>query len=151
MTSTRGATVVALALAMLGTACGEDQQPERARDLWARLQAMDYRSFDPAPGYEERAPSRAAHGDEVQVFVNDVVATALAGPPLDEWPEGSLIVKDGYEGGDLCFVAAMEKVDGEWFWVEYDEDGDTLFSGAPTLCTGCHRLGEDWVRAFFLP
>jgi hypothetical protein len=45
----------------------------------------------------------------------------------------------------------MEKTDGTWFWAEYDGDGDTLFSGAPEICTGCHAIGDDFVRAFFFP
>ena len=132
-------------------ACGEDQEPERARALWERIQAEGYRSWDRAPGYESRQPSRAAHGDAVEIFVNDVVATDLAAPPVDAWSDGATIVKDGYDGGDLCLVAVMEKTDGTWFWAEYDGDGDTLFSGAPEICTGCHAIGDDFVRAFFFP
>lgn len=141
-----------LALALLLCACGEDQDPAGARAFWDRIQAEDYRSWARAPGYPERHPSRAAHGDEVEVFVNEVVVDALATPGIDEWPVGSVIVKDGYDGGDLCFVAGMEKVGpDEWFWVEYGSDGDTLFSGAPAICTGCHAVGDDWVRTFVLP
>ena len=134
------------------SACGEDQQPAEAVAFWERIQAEDYRSWMVAPGYEERVPSRAAHGDAVDVFINDVVETALADETTNVWPVGSIIVKDGYEGGDLQFIAGMEKLEsGEWFWVEYNEDGDTLYSGAPTLCTGCHEIGDDGVRSFFLP
>ena len=132
--------------------CGEDQEPERARAFWDRIQTEDYRSWERAPGYPERSPSRAAHGDMVDIYVNEVVTQDLASPTrLDEWSDGAVIVKDGYEDGELCFVAAMSKEDGEWFWVEYDGEGDTLYSGQPNLCTGCHSLGDDSVRAFFLP
>jgi len=142
---------LALALALL-FACGDDQDPEGAAIFWDQIQAADYRSWARAPGWEEpRSPSRAAHGDSVDIFVNDVVEGALATPGLREWPVGSVIVKDGYEGGDLCFVAGMEKRDDGWFWVEYNGDGDTLYSGEPTICTGCHTLGDDFVRGFFLP
>lgn len=144
---------VSVLLVLLGAGCGDDQDPEGAADLWERLQTADYRNnFTPAPGHDQRIASRAAHGDGVQIFVNDIVADSLAGPSLDQWPIGSLIVKDGYSGSDVCLVAAMEKTgDDEWFWAEWNADGDTLFSGAPTLCTGCHRIGEDWVRGIFLP
>lgn len=132
--------------------CGDDQDPARARAVWDRIHADGYRAWQRAPGYEGREPSRAAHGEAVEIFVNDVVAADLASTtPIRQWSEGAVIVKDGYDGGDLVLVAVMEKSGGEWFWAEYDEDGDTLFSGAPDLCTGCHRIGDDFVRAFFFP
>ena len=141
-----------LLIALLIGACGEDQQPEEAIAFWDEIQAADYRSWTRAPGHEERLPSRAAHGDSVDVFINDVIVAALADETTSEWPVGSIIVKDGYDGDDLKFVAGMEKLpSGEWFWVEYNGEGDTLFSGAPTICTGCHEIGDDGVRGFFLP
>jgi hypothetical protein len=136
---------------VLLASCGEDQDPEAAEAFWNQIQTDDYRSWERAPNHEERVPSRAAHGDSVDVFINQVVVDALADETTSSWPTGSIIVKDGYDGDDLMFVAGMEKVDSVWFWVEYNGDGDTLFSGAPTICTGCHRIGDDWVRSFFLP
>lgn len=139
-------------MALLTTACGDDQEPERARRLWERIQAEGYRDWAPAPGYEERVPSRAAHGDAVAIYVNDVVEADLAMvPPVRAWSDGAIIVKDGFDGSDLSLVAVMEKTDGEWFWAEYDDDGCSLFSGAPDLCTGCHAIGDDFVRGFFFP
>ena len=144
--------LVSVGLVVLAACGGEDQEPERARDLWERLEAAGYTSWARAPGYDERVRSRAAHGDEVVIYVNDVVAADLtATPPRSEWSEGAIVVKDGFEGGDLCLVAVMEKRDGEWFWAEYDENGDTLFSGQPEICVGCHAIGDDFVRGFFLP
>jgi len=133
-------------------ACGDDMDPEGARSLWGRLTAEGFRSWDRAPGYETSRPSRAAHGDEVIVYVNDVVADALdAETRLDGWPVGSIVAKDGITDGEVCLVAAMEKRDDGWFWAEWDPEGDSIYSGAPDLCTGCHRIGDDWVRAFYLP
>jgi hypothetical protein len=131
--------------------CGEDQDPERARALWSTIQG--YQEWDAAPGYEERVPSRAPHGDEVVIYVNDAVFDTLASVArVDTWPTGSIIVKDGFDDGDLFVVAVMEKGDdGAWFWAEYDDEGDTLYSGAPEICTGCHQIGDDFVRGFFLP
>lgn len=136
---------------LLLASCGDDQDPEAAAAFWNEIQADDYRSWQRAPNHEERVPSRAAHGDSVDVFINQVVVDALADETTSAWPTGSIIVKDGYDGDDLMFVAGMEKLDSGWFWVEYNGDGDTLFSGEPTICTGCHRIGDDWVRSFFLP
>ena len=142
----------AIALVLLCTACGEDQEPERARALFDRLEAEDYRTWARAPGFAERQESRAAHGDAVDIFINDVVEADLASiDRLERWSDGAVIVKDGYEGGELCFIAVLSKEEGEWFWAEYDGGGDTLFSGTPEICTGCHSLGDDSVRALYLP
>ncbi len=141
-----------VAVAMLGSAgCGDDQNPERARALWERLQEEDYRSWSRAPGFESPRPSRAAHDDRVVVYVNDVVSEALRAERLSAWPEGSIIVKEGLDGDEVTQVAAMTKEAGGWFWVEWTPEGDSLFSGEPEICLGCHRSGDDWVRAVHLP
>lgn len=143
-----------LLLCLLGvtvSGCTEDLDPEGARQFWNNYSG-EYRNWQRAPGYESRVASRAAHGDAVDIFVNDVVVQALENNETSVWPVGSVIIKDGYEGDELNFIAGMEKRDdGTWFWVEYNGDGDTLFSGDPEICTGCHSIGDDWVRGFFLP
>ena len=144
---TLGATTV-FALA----ACGDNQVPAQADDMWRSIQETRYREFTRAPGFETRKPSNAAHGDAVDIFVNKTVADAIAAKkPLTAWPLGSLIVKDGYSDGSLKFVAVMEKRSDGWFWAEYDEEGSALYSGKPSLCIDCHRSGQDSVRAFGLP
>jgi hypothetical protein len=66
---------------------------------------------------------------------------------------GSLIVKDGFSGGELDLIAAMDKRDDGWFWAEWtDTTGESAeFSGKPEVCTDCHSAGADFVRAFALP
>lgn len=145
--------ITTAALSALG-ACGDNQQPAEARALWRHLQEIDYRSFARAPGYETRQPSNAPHSGRVDTYVNDVVAAALdAGEPLDEWPIGSLIVKDGFAGSRLDLVAVMEKRDDGWFWAEYVDpgSGEAKYSGTPGICIDCHDRGGDFVRAFPLP
>ena len=132
-------------------ACGDDQDPERARALWDRIHAEGYRSFARAPGYETRRPTRAPHAEEVDIYVNAQLASDLGTSGLLEWGDGALIVKDGWDGDELCIVAAMHKQGGEWFYVEWNADGDSLWSGRPQLCTGCHAYGQDYVRSFGLP
>lgn len=141
------------ALALLLLACRENDDPAGAVDLLDQVQADDYRSWQRAPGYESRVASDAPHSDAVEIFVNDVVAHALAAAPgAKEWPVGSIVVKDGYtEGGELDLVAIMEKREGGWYWAEYDEDGTADYSGEPSICTDCHAPGSDFVRAFSLP
>lgn len=142
-----------LAIATLvGFGCGDDQDPEGARELLARVRAADYRSWERAPGFEVRTASRAAHGDEVDIFVDEVLAAALAEPTLDEWPVGSIVVKDGYtDRRGLEYIAILEKRESGWFYAEFDDDGDPSYSGRPELCVSCHQLGDDSIRAFYFP
>lgn len=130
----------------------KNQDPDGAAALWDQFHAAEYRTWDRAPGYPDRRPSGSAHGDAVEIFINDVLAEALAaGEPLTEWPEGSLIVKDGFEDGEPLLVAAMEKREDGWFFAEYDVDGEASYSGSPKVCTDCHGSGADYVRAFGFP
>jgi hypothetical protein len=136
---------------LLGAGC-RNQDEDGAIALWDSFQDADYRGWTRAPGFPGVTPSSASHGDAVEIFVNDVVAEALAaGEPLSEWPDGALIVKDGFRNSEPHIVAAMEKRGDEWFWAEYEPDGEVLFSGSPGICTRCHDAGDDYVRAFNLP
>lgn len=150
----RNGVLAAVALAALldGAGCGDDQRPQAAAELWDRIHADGYRQWARAPGYEARRSSDAPHGGAVDIYVNDVVAKALAAEgSLAAWPEGSLVVKDGFDGDSFELVAAMEKRDGSWFWAEYDSEGSASHSGGPSVCTDCHASGADFVRAFSLP
>jgi hypothetical protein len=133
--------------------CGDDQDPEGAKDLLQSVRDDDYTSWARAPGYEGREPSSAPHGDQVEIFMNDVVEQALAaGDALSEWPVGSVIAKDGYtDDGELELIAIMEKRDDGWYWAEYDGEGESIYSGKPSVCIDCHASGSDYVRAFSLP
>jgi len=146
--------VFALAVASVGfvAACGDNQDDAGARKLLSDAQSDGYRSWERAPGWPARTTSSAPHGDEVDIYVNDVVAAALtAGEPLSTWPLGSVIAKDGWDGAELTHIAMMEKRKDGWFWAEFDGDGDPSYSGHPDLCIDCHTRGSDSVRAFKLP
>ncbi len=148
----RWSFVLAVLMAFVAAGCRDDQAPDEAAELWTRIQDAKYRSWTRAPGYASRTATDAPHSDFVEIWVNDVVVSALAGPKITEWPDGSLIVKDGYDSdGALDIVAAMEKRGSEWFWVEWDASGESLYSGKPEICTGCHGSGADGVRAFGFP
>jgi hypothetical protein len=139
-------------VALLVCAGCRNQDEDGAIALWESFQDADYHSWARAPGFPGLTPSTASHGDAVEIFVNDVIAEALtAGEPLTRWPDGALIVKDGFRDGEPHIVAAMEKRGDEWFWAEYEPDGEVLFSGSPGVCTRCHDAGDDYVRAFGLP
>src|SRR5262245_6668804 len=128
---------LALAAALLLAACGDNQDPGGADALWKSIHDEKYTTWEHAPGYATKQTSNSPHGDEVVIFVNDKTAAALAGGPISEWPVGSRIVKEGYEGGELSLVAVMDKREGGWYWAEYDPEGSASFSGEPSICTNC--------------
>ena len=139
------------ALVVTIAACGDDQSPDEASALYERINSENYRQWSRAPGYETRKPAASPHSDNVDIYVNDVIQKAIDdNKAIDAWPEGSIIVKDGFSGDDLELVAVMEKRADGWFWAEYF-DGDSKFSGKPDTCIDCHKSGQDLVRAFPLP
>lgn len=147
---------VPLSLLLTLFACGQDDDPTHAKELRATITAgAGYRTWRRAPGYPTRRPSFTAHADAVEIFVNDEISRALDGPePRRDWPVGAIIVKDGYTSDSLQITAVMEKRADGWFWVEYDGDGNSLFSGKPKVCVDCHdnrKDYSDWVYAFELP
>jgi hypothetical protein len=131
------------------SSCGDDQDAEGAAALWGRLQASSYRTTYGRPvGYSGRTESATAHGDEVEIFVNAVALETLRRTPAPTaMPPGAIIVKDVYKNGELKLVAAMEKRFDGWFWAEWDNKGESVYSGRPGLCIDCHRRGEDFIRA----
>ena len=142
---------VASVLPLMVLGCGESGSV----DFWQQLQDEDYRSFMRAPGYERSQPSSAPHGDTVDIYINEVLHDALqAEEPIDQWPEGALIVKDGFRSdGTLDLVAAMEKRANGWYyaeWLDLNTEAAT-FSGRPGVCVNCHSAGADEVMAFGFP
>jgi hypothetical protein len=115
-----------------------------------RVEALGYRRWATAPGYEQRVESQGPHGGEVDIYVNETVTEALNGAGLEEWPEGALIVKDGFNGDKQLLTAIMEKRADGWAWSEYYTGGEP-YSGPPNVCINCHQSGSDFVRAFSLP
>lgn len=147
---------------ILPAGCGQDDDPDGARALWTKINAgPGFRTWQRAPGYGTRKPSFTAHASAVEIFVSAEVEAALTtpqAPPLSTWPVGSVIVKEGFSsvtgGGSRRLVAAMEKRGDGWFWAEYDDGGESKFSGRPSVCIDCHdnrQSYSDWVYSFELP
>ena len=61
-------------------------------------------------------------------------------PVGGSFPEGSLIIKDIYNGGNLSLYAFMYKKSGSWLWAEIKPNKEVLHSinDKETVCTGCH-------------
>jgi hypothetical protein len=143
--------LVSMIVTVFVACASDDQAPEEADALLAQVRAENYRAWARAPGYEQRRNAASPHAEEVDIYVNGVVAKALAdAKPLAEWPEGSVIVKDGWDGSDLELIAVMQKRADGWFWAEFFDD-ESKYSGKPSVCIDCHASGADSVRAFPLP
>jgi hypothetical protein len=144
---------VALALVVLG--CGssnaENGDPEGAKALLAEIRADAYQSWARAPGWPERMPTSAPHSEDVDIFVNPTLDDATKTPGIDSWPVGSIVAKDGYSGGELEIIAIMQKRTDGWFYAELSANGYPGFSGQPEVCTDCHDVGADFIRAFDFP
>ncbi|MFO0611430.1 MAG: hypothetical protein U0414_02495 [Polyangiaceae bacterium] len=136
-----------------GAGCRSNAEPEEASALLAQVKADGYTMWARAPGFDSRKPSDAPHGDAVEIFVNPIVADALTSQQaIAAWPDGSIIVKDGYDDeGTHVLTSILEKRGAEWFWAEYDEDDEPVYSGSPGVCRACHESGADFVRAFGFP
>ena len=98
------------------------------------------------------------HGDYVSIWMNDTAAAAINSGGGGDLPEGSIIVKEGYNdvsgggvGDELKGVTAMLKEEGwgddGWFWAKFDTDrgGGVLLAGAVAACANCHAGGQDAV------
>ena len=144
---------------VLVAGCGEEASSPEADRIRDQLYAADYaRTFARAPGWESpRQPEAGgAHGPFIDIYINDVVGDALASEEaLDRWPDGALIVKDGWndaQGEEHLFFAFMERRPEGWFWGEYRGDGSLVAAGVgDPRCANCHSAGQDSVFAFGLP
>lgn len=151
--------LVVLASSVVLGGCGRGE----ANDLRDQIEDDDYRqTYARAPGWEDgRLPAQGGpHGGFIDLYVNDVLAEAIEGAAedgsaLEQWPEGSIIVKDGWsaaDGGKFEYLSLMERRSEGWFWAEWRGNGRFISAGLnDKTCTGCHASGEDQVRAFGLP
>lgn len=128
--SVRVATICAIAAL---AACRDNAEGDAAAQLLDEVQQMQYRTWTRAPGYTTRMPSTSPHGDEVDIFVNEAVASALGSPnALTAWPVGSVIVKDGYAStGELEVTAILSKEDDGWFWASTTRPARPSTRGRP--------------------
>jgi hypothetical protein len=145
-------------------ACGSDKvdtgsgsvisdEDARAMDLWSDLDGYDtWEQHADWTGIV--ASSDGTHGDYVSIWMNDTAAATIHAEGGGDMPEGSIIVKEGYNdeaGADIKGVTVMLKEEGwgddGWFWAKYDTDGSggVQLAGAVSACAGCHAGGQDGV------
>jgi hypothetical protein len=75
-------------------------------------------------------------------------------PLSKKMPDGSLIVKDVYDGNNaISYYAFMYKLSGSWIWGEIKPNKQVLFSvnQNPSVCIGCHSQtgNRDLVTSFY--
>lgn len=159
-----------LALALtLPAACGFDQDHDGAKQRYRdfAIRERGYHDWASPPGFADKRTSHTLHSDAVRIYVSDEGAAAMQdcaayyrthpdptglGPyfripegsaAATAWPDGTVFIKEGFDGAELAIVALMHKRDGAWFYAEYDGDGEVLFSGRPDICVDCHAGAKD--------
>ncbi|MFM2018093.1 MAG: hypothetical protein RL007_1749 [Bacteroidota bacterium] len=110
------------------------------------------------------AAGGSPHGSFKLKF-NSTAAAALTDngrlPAGQEFPDGSLILKEVNTGSGATLYVVMKKdksskfkSEGDWVWAEYGIDGEAVYSAGKKgeSCTGCHTSGttRDFVRSFDL-
>ncbi len=99
--------------------------------------------------------SAGPHGT-FKLRFNSIAKSALTDqgklPANGSFPEGSLIIKDVYQGGKISLYALMYKRTGSWLWAEIEPGGSVHYSvnKNPSVCTGCHSQpgNRDLVVSF---
>ena len=81
-------------------------------------------------------------------------------PTGSSFPDGSVIVKDIYNGSSIDLYAVMKKdasntkAGSDWLWAEFGTDGSMVYSidKKGSGCTGCHggSPSRDFTRTFDL-
>lgn len=95
------------------------------------------------------------HG-RFKLRLNHIATTALTDSGRlaigKRMPDGSMLIKDVYKGGDLDLFAFMYKRNGAWLWGEVKPTGEVVYSvnKDPGVCTSCHSQqgNRDMVRIF---
>ena len=149
-------------------ACGSDNEKSgsdsvisdedaRAIDLWDELSG--YETWEQHSDWTGMVLSEdGTHGDYVSIWMNDAAAAAIDSGDGGDLPEGSIIVKEGYNdvpgggvGDELKGLTVMLKEEGwgddGWFWAKFDTDrgGGVQLAGAVAACANCHAGGQDAV------
>jgi len=138
-------TVVASSALLLLAACASLGTPEdeaHVHDLWERMQG--YESWGQVDGWDGVLFSLdGTHGEYVQIWANGVALD-----DLENLPEGSIVVKEGYSdeaGEELNAITVMERREpgydpenGDWFWGRFRADGTPTHAGRVGFCADCH-------------
>ena len=127
-----------------------------ADELYDRIHNLNYKTFVRAPGFETRQRALQTQEDEeemwVDIYINDVMVKALESEKnIEEWPVGSLLVKETYIDGKFVSLGANEKREDGWVINQWNADGIAEVANRPKVCWNCHQAGDDMVLGFRFP
>ena len=152
VTPTPTATATAVTPSVTPTPIEPPPIPTTAKALLAWLRAGNYLGWT-----AESAPHASAgpHFGTVRTFLNPTVFASLAAGQAAH-PSGSALVKELYgsgsqiQGWDVMLKVQDDSAGGAgWYWLEYFAGGTYGDGLGVPVCTGCHSLGNDFVRSPF--
>ena len=125
-----------------------------AEQLWTYItETSPYTTWEFWPGKTDLYPGKSPHGAYLKLYANPVaIKAAREGRPM---PEQALLVKENYDQDQttLLAITPMYRVKdynpaaGDWFWANYEKDGQLVAAGRLQDCINCHRAveGQDWL------
>ncbi len=128
--------------------------PPEPNELWTYItRTSDYTLWRHWPGYEGKFRGTTLRGAWIELYANEeAIEAAEAGK--ETMPYGAIIVKENYarDRETLLSVTPMYKVRGydakasDWFWAEFDPEGNTRAGGRVQSCIRCHEASPHDFR-----
>ncbi len=122
------------------------------KDLYKELSEPGYTFYKggailPAKGSSPHGPFKVRFNSTAYAALD----TAIKLPVGNSFPNGSIIVKELYDGTTLTLYVVMKKQDDNknaadgWLWSEYELDGSVLYSvgSKGNSCTDCHKASNN--------
>lgn len=129
-----------------------------ADELYNRINLQSYREFARPSGFENRTQSDAEIQHffkqplTVDIYINKIIDEALTKDSINEWPPGSLLVKDAFLDNKLELTSVMEKRENGWFYAEWNARGVAKAAGYSVPdCIRCHASGDDMLQSIHFP
>ena len=113
----------------------------------------NYKKYKMWPGHEGFKEGQSPHGRIHRIFINDILYNSLPNKSKIA-PIGSIIIKENYDiEKQLKGLTVMVKVKdfnpkiNNWYWVSYDNNGNTVLSGKVPFCSDCHsgKIDNDYI------
>ncbi len=103
-----------------------------------------YKTWDMWPGKGKMYEGTEPHGSLLTTYVNDIALKSIK--KLNGMANNSIVVKENYSPDKkLVAITVMYKVKGfnaetgDWYWVKYGPDYDTIAEGNVKGCIACHN------------
>lgn len=146
-------------IVIVAYACKKETDTDRALyDETKQSGYVFYQSGALLPGL-----GNSPHG-EFKLRFNNIAASVLDStgelPTGSTFPDGSVIIKEVYNGNNIDLLAVMKKSPADsdagegWLWAEYEPDGKVIISTSKkgNSCIGCHsgNTNRDLTNTFDL-